>query len=82
MTQRLEDVLEGGDGLFEGFFEWLEGQYDAASGGFYYARSSRDSGTSARPSRGTGMLLILLISSRWELSAPGSTNGDRPASRV
>lgn len=43
MTKRLEDILTGGDGLFEGFFEWLEGQYDAASGGFYYARSSRDS---------------------------------------
>ncbi|WP_433938977.1 hypothetical protein [Paenibacillus lautus] len=43
MAQRLEDILAGGDRLFEGFFEWLEGQYDAASGGFYYARSSRDS---------------------------------------
>lgn len=43
MTKRLENILEGGDGLFEGFFEWLEAQYDADSGGFYYARSSRDS---------------------------------------
>lgn len=43
MTKGLENILEGGDRLFEGFFEWLEGQYDAASGGFYYARSSRDS---------------------------------------
>ncbi|EHB65012.1 MULTISPECIES: hypothetical protein [Paenibacillus] len=41
--QRLQDILESGDGLFEGFFEWLEGQYDPESGGFYYARSSRNS---------------------------------------
>ena len=44
--------------------------------------SSSDSGTSARPSRGTGVLLIRLISSRCELSAPGITKGDRPANRV
>lgn len=44
MKRRLDVILEQGDTLFEGFFEWLEGQYDPNSGGFYYARSSRDSG--------------------------------------
>ncbi|NOU92714.1 hypothetical protein GC093_05650 [Paenibacillus sp. LMG 31456] len=30
------------DTLFVSFYEWLAGQYDPASGGFYYARSSYD----------------------------------------
>ncbi|UJF33923.1 hypothetical protein [Paenibacillus hexagrammi] len=34
-------ILDEMDALFEGFFPWLAGQYDPASGGFYYARSSR-----------------------------------------
>lgn len=42
--QRIRDLSESGDQLFEGFFEWLGGQYDPATGGFYYARSSVDSG--------------------------------------
>lgn len=37
---RLKDILAQGDRLFDGFFPWLEGQYDERSGGFYYARSS------------------------------------------
>jgi hypothetical protein len=41
LTERLLD----GDRLFEGFFAWLEEQYDPESGGFYYARSSKDAGT-------------------------------------
>ncbi|WP_077617158.1 hypothetical protein [Bacillus sinesaloumensis] len=32
--------LEKMDSLFEGFFEWLAGQYDPFTGGFYYAKSS------------------------------------------
>ncbi|OUM95410.1 MAG: hypothetical protein A9Z00_08710 [Thermobacillus sp. ZCTH02-B1] len=40
-NRRLEKLLEDGDRWFEGFFEWLDGQYDVASGGFYYAASSR-----------------------------------------
>lgn len=28
------------DSLFDGFFEWLAGQYDPVTGGFYYAKSS------------------------------------------
>jgi hypothetical protein len=40
-NRRLEQLLEDGDRWFEGFFEWLDGQYDVASGGFYYAASSR-----------------------------------------
>lgn len=30
------------DGLFQGLLPWLAGQYDGRSGGFYYARSSRE----------------------------------------
>jgi len=44
MTQTLERLLADGDRLFHGFFEWLDGQYDEGSGGFFYARSSRRSG--------------------------------------
>lgn len=44
MTRKLEHLLASGDLQFEGFFEWLEGQYDEESGGFYYARSSKRSG--------------------------------------
>ncbi|WP_449539324.1 hypothetical protein [Ferdinandcohnia sp. Marseille-Q9671] len=34
------EAFEKFDSLFEGFFEWLAGQYDPITGGFYYARSS------------------------------------------
>ncbi|HRY53720.1 MAG TPA: hypothetical protein P5142_03785, partial [Spirochaetia bacterium] len=34
-------ALAGMEALFGGFYEWLAGQYDEASGGFFYARSSR-----------------------------------------
>lgn len=44
MKRRLSDMLTEGDRLFHGFFEWLNGQYDEESGGFYYAASSRRSG--------------------------------------
>jgi hypothetical protein len=40
----LRDILGRMDDLFTGFFRWLEGQYDAESGGFFYARSSKESG--------------------------------------
>lgn len=33
------------DGLYEGFYQWLAGQYDPQYGGFYYARSSKTSPT-------------------------------------
>jgi len=44
VNRRLAQILSDGDSLFDGFFEWLEGQYDEASGGFFYARSSKTSG--------------------------------------
>ncbi len=37
-----EDRIVKLDSLFEGLRDWLLGQYDQHSGGFYYARSSRD----------------------------------------
>ena len=44
--------------------------------------SSNASGTSARPRRGSAAELILSVSCRCELSAPGMTKGECPASRV
>ncbi|MGM0879696.1 MAG: hypothetical protein ACQEXQ_01495 [Bacillota bacterium] len=44
MNRRLADLLAYGDSLFDGFFQWLEEQYDERSGGFFYARSSKQSG--------------------------------------
>ncbi|MFX3635232.1 MAG: hypothetical protein ACE3L7_10935 [Candidatus Pristimantibacillus sp.] len=40
--QQINEVLQAMDSLFEHFFEWLEQQYDPSSGGFYYARSSKE----------------------------------------
>lgn len=45
MNRSIENILKEMDGVFEGFFEWLEGQYDETTGGFYYARSSMESGS-------------------------------------
>ncbi len=36
-------LLQKMDETFSGFYSWLAGQYDPESGGFYYARSSRNS---------------------------------------
>ncbi|XEC93572.1 hypothetical protein AB6A23_19705 [Paenibacillus tarimensis] len=44
MSRSLKPLIVAGDELFEGFFEWLEEQYDETSGGFFYARSSKLSG--------------------------------------
>ncbi|CAM4039187.1 hypothetical protein L1N85_07045 [Paenibacillus alkaliterrae] len=44
MNRRLADLFAYGDTLFGGFFPWLEEQYDGRSGGFFYARSSKQSG--------------------------------------
>jgi hypothetical protein len=41
ITDRTVALLNQMDGLFGGFFEWMKGQYDDESGGFFYARSSR-----------------------------------------
>ncbi|MNE31378.1 hypothetical protein D3C80_1249440 [compost metagenome] len=37
----VHDLLQDMDGLFDELLTWLAGQYDAESGGFFYARSSR-----------------------------------------
>lgn len=39
--QEAQELLLDMESLFTELLNWLEGQYDAASGGFYYARSSR-----------------------------------------
>jgi hypothetical protein len=36
------NILKEFDSLFVGFYDWLAGQYDHRTGGFYYARSSFD----------------------------------------
>ncbi|UQZ87557.1 hypothetical protein SK3146_06859 [Paenibacillus konkukensis] len=41
-AQQIREQLGEMDSLFGDFFKWLAGQYDPASGGFYYARSSFD----------------------------------------
>ncbi len=41
ITDRTVALLNQMDGLFDGFFQWMKGQYDHESGGFFYARSSR-----------------------------------------
>ncbi|MDB5084292.1 MAG: hypothetical protein JWN30_1178 [Bacilli bacterium] len=38
--RKIEDLLIEMDGLFSGYYRWLAGQYDPATGGIYYARSS------------------------------------------
>ncbi|MBE1443082.1 hypothetical protein [Paenibacillus sp. OAS669] len=38
--QQIQELLIEIDALFTNFYRWLGGQYDPASGGFYYARSS------------------------------------------
>jgi len=49
MSSRLTRILTDGEELFRGFFEWLEGQYDPATGGFYYAQSSKASSNRFTP---------------------------------
>lgn len=39
-NEELISNLEQLEHVFEGFFDWLAGQYNEATGGFYYARSS------------------------------------------
>ncbi|WP_199621097.1 prenyltransferase/squalene oxidase repeat-containing protein [Paenibacillus alkalitolerans] len=69
MTRRFEQILEAGDRQFDGFFEWLDGQYDEASGGFYYARSSKRSGKFTPDIESTAQALNILERSnlldRW-----------------
>jgi hypothetical protein len=57
---RKQQALTGLDALFEGFFEWLEGQYDPASGGFFYARSSKESGAFTPDIESTAQALNIL----------------------
>ncbi|MEC0226085.1 hypothetical protein [Paenibacillus alba] len=40
-SMEIRRLLTEMDGLFDGYMAWLGGQYDAASGGFYYAASSK-----------------------------------------
>ncbi|MCR8636582.1 hypothetical protein [Paenibacillus radicis (ex Xue et al. 2023)] len=40
--EEIQEQLGELDALFVFFYEWLAGQYDPATGGFYYARSSYD----------------------------------------
>ncbi|WP_088102795.1 hypothetical protein [Halalkalibacter urbisdiaboli] len=38
--KEVQQSLAKMEAVFDGFFQWLAGQYDPASGGFYYAKSS------------------------------------------
>lgn len=68
-TGNLARLLEDGDRWFQGFFEWLDGQYDEDSGGFYYAASSRRSGMLAPDIESTAQALNILertgLLGRW-----------------
>lgn len=68
-TGRLEKLLENGDRLFDGFFEWLDGQYDAATGGFCYAASSRQADVCGPDIESTAQALNILertgLIGRW-----------------
>lgn len=58
--KRIQAALAEMDALFTGFFEWLEGQYDPPSGGFYYARSSKASGSFAPDIESTAQAVNIL----------------------
>lgn len=66
----LAPLLMEMDGLFAGFFGWLEGQHDPASGGFFYARSSKTSGQFIPDIESTSQALNIMerveLLSRWE----------------
>ncbi len=60
MNDRIASRLADGDALFDGFLDWLEGQYDETSGGFYYARSSIASGAFAPDIESTAQALNII----------------------
>jgi hypothetical protein len=68
--EEVAELLARMDGLFTGFFEWLEEQYDPASGGFFYARSSKTSGQFTPDIESTSQALNIMervgLLSGWE----------------
>ncbi|MFC0215967.1 hypothetical protein ACFFK0_26565 [Paenibacillus chartarius] len=57
---RLKAILTEMDGLFEHFFTWLDDQYDPDTGGFFYARSSKESGKFTPDIESTAQALNIL----------------------
>ncbi len=49
------------DSLFAGFFEWLAGQYDPLTGGFYYAKSSVSDSSFTPDIESTAQALNILL---------------------
>jgi hypothetical protein len=70
--KRFESLFQEMDSLFQHFYEWLAGQYDAASGGFYYARSSFDMDHFKPDIESTAQALNILIRSGLLESMPSS----------
>ncbi|SDY93664.1 hypothetical protein SAMN05421736_104251 [Evansella caseinilytica] len=69
--KQLKVIIEQMETLFDGFFEWLAGQYDAASGGFYYARSSVESQHFTPDIESTAQALNILIRNELLDKMPG-----------
>ncbi len=53
-------VLAEIDHLFKDFFNWVAGQYDPVSGGFYYARSSREDASFQADIESTGQAMNII----------------------
>lgn len=59
-NNEIRQLLVDMDGLFDGFLAWLGGQYDAESGGFYYAASSRGMSSGGPDIESTAQALNIL----------------------
>lgn len=60
---QITEILKEFDPLYEKFYTWLAGQYDAASGGFYYAVSSKISPEFQPDIESTGQAVNILEAS-------------------
>ncbi|GAE30655.1 terpene cyclase/mutase family protein [Halalkalibacter hemicellulosilyticus] len=61
MEKQLTEVLEQLDEQYSGLFKWLAHQYDPLSGGFYYARSSKESARFKPDIESTAQAINILI---------------------
>lgn len=66
----VRELLAEMDQLFDGFGDWLGGQMDATSGGFYYAASSRRMPGATPDIESTAQALNILERCGWLASVP------------
>lgn len=62
--------IQGNDRLYEQFYQWLAGQYDHTTGGFYYARSSFNMENFEPDIESTGMAINIMQRSGLLASMP------------